>query len=152
MRLDPVLFIIQARVEVWTGQGQWKVCCVIPFHNAVNFDVFLIWKMCSLSEKMCSHVFLIWKIFTYFRSWFSNANQSVQELCNMALDQIVNVFVTTMYFKITMCIKSLWSSQIVICLYGFINGVFQSAEKIWLIEGNPSNGPILGTGLVRNCY
>ena len=55
-----------------------------------EFGCFLTWKMCSLSEKMCSDVFLIWKIFTYFRSWFSNAYQSVHELCNMERGQIIN--------------------------------------------------------------
>ena len=53
---------------------QMKNCDILyHFHNALNLDVFLIWKL-----------------FTYFWSWRSSANRSVDKLCNVARDQIIN--------------------------------------------------------------
>ena len=45
------------------------------FHNALNLDVFLTWKVFFHS--------------TFTWSWSSNANQSVNKLCNVVQDQII---------------------------------------------------------------
>ena len=53
---------------------QMKIFDVLyHFHIALNLDVYLIWMF-----------------FTYFRSWRSNANRSVDKLCNTARDHIIH--------------------------------------------------------------
>ena len=59
----------------WTGLEQWKI---VPFYTIST--IYWIW-MCSLSGSF---------FFTYFRPWRSNANRSVDKLCNVARDQIIN--------------------------------------------------------------
>ena len=89
--------------------------------------------MCSLSG--C--------VYTYIRSWHSNANRSVDELCNVARDQIINY----LFVKITVKGQRKMSLTIFVIL---TNCEFPSTGKR-ADQGKLSNGPISASGIVSNC-
>ena len=76
---------------------------------------------------------------------------SVDELCNMALNQIMNAIITTVFVKNFM--NSWRSSRNAIYLCDFSKCCVPICWKTLVDWGNLSNGPVLGAvlSLVRNC-
>ena len=95
--------------------------------------------MCSLSGSF----------FTYFRPWHYNANRSVDELCNLARDQIMHDICDNRVCQNYS--KSHRSSKIAIYICDFIEKCVPICRKTLVDRGKLSNGPTLGAGIVRSC-
>ena len=79
-------------------------------------------------------MFLIWKCFTYFRPRHLNPNQSVDDLCSFARDQILHDICDNRIVKITLEVIEAAKLQFIFEISS--RSVFPSAEKIWLIESS----------------